>query len=202
LLTIDPAALVAAALLLGLGAALWFGFRRATRRTRQELARARADHQQAMAAFAAASPGRTEVAGEGWAAVEAGEGGLLLRLTAGADLKRTTFIRYNTTLEVTTEEGRFTLPPGVERLELEYTRPGPDLQQLAAAGLPAEFMGELARVTSALQLGPSRFKLTARPGTSSTHRYSYGLHLLLRPEDTERLWAAGRRLAVHLLMEE
>ena len=202
MLTFDPMALVAAALLLGLGVVVWLGFRRATRRTRQELERARADHGQAMTAFAAAGAGRREAPGEGWAAVEAEQGGLLLRISAGADLKRTTFIRYNTTLEVTAGEGGFMLPPGVDRLDLDYTRPGPDLQQLAAAGLPPELLGELARVTSALRLEPGRLMLTARPGTRSTHRYSYGLHLLLALEDTERLWTAGLRLAEHLLVEE
>jgi hypothetical protein len=200
--TFDLPALAAVVLMLGLGAGLWLGFRRSTRRTRQELERARADHGKAMAAFAAAAPERARAPGDGWAVVDAVEGGLTLRITAGADLKRTTFIRYNTTLEVEAGEGEYMLPPGVEGLDLDYNRPGPDLQQLAASGVSPELLEELVRVTSALRLERDRFHLIARPGTSSTHRYSYGLHLLLAPEDIQRLWDAGRRLGRHLLIEK
>lgn len=196
------AEVLAALILLVAAAALTLGFVRSTRRTRREMAAAKADHKTALAVFAVAGRERELLGEEDWAAVRGRVGqGLDLRISAGADLKRTTFIRYNTQLTVRPTQGRFMLPPGVTSLALDYRQPGPDLHHLAGAGLSPELLKELARVTSTLHLEQDRLHLTARPGTGLTHRYSYGLHLLLAPEALERLWTVGQQLAEHLLME-
>ena len=196
------AEVLAALLILGVGTALLLGFVRATRRTRREMEQARADHQDAMAAFAVAAQGRELAPDPQWAAVLGRAGELDLRITAGADLKRSTFIRYNTQLHISLGAGRFMLPPGMVSLDLDYRQPGPDLQELAGAGLSSELLAELTRVSSALHLETDRLILSARPGKGLTHRYSYGLHLLLAPEALERLWTVGQRLAEHLQLVE
>lgn len=180
--------------ILGAGiAGLFVVYRRATRRTGRRLAAARQAHQQALEQLAVRRPGLRLVApdgGEGWAALEGTLDGTWLRLSAGAELQRSTFIRHFTLLWV---KPRRQLTPG---LHLDLSHPG------LAAGLlqtlPEELQQETLRLISSLCTRDGQLVLTARPGGAVTHHYSYGYHLLLVPQALDDLLALGMALDAQL----
>ncbi len=194
------AELIAAMIILAAAAALGLSFRRASRRTRDDLEQARRRHRDAMAAFLASGDGRAQAPDrDGWAVVQGEQGKLALRLTAGADLKRNTFIRYATQLHVKPldQEQAFRAP--LQGVELDYGKPGPGAQALMQAGLPDPLVQELVQLTTAMHVQRGRLLLLARSGGEVTHHYSYGLHLLVQQDGLERLWTLGQALGDHLL---
>lgn len=179
--------------LAGVAAILYVVFIRATRRVRRRLAHAREAHAGALDALARQRPELSVLsADEGWAALEGAEEGTRLRLTAGAQLRRTTFIRYCTQLFVW-EEGRRLGPEG---LHLDLANPAQAAGLLQ--GMPEELARDTARLVSALHIKDGRLVLMARPGGDPSHNYSYGFHLLLVPEALNELWALGIALADRL----
>lgn len=192
------AELISIVIIAAVAGALYRSLRRASRRTRADLESARRRHAEAMQALAAAGEGRRLAAEvDAWAVVEGEQGGVMITVTAGADLKRTTFIRYATRISARPVVGRRLRAPA-DGVELDYSKPGPGMAELVSAGLPEELVRELLQVTTGLRLDAEGLTLLARSGGDVTHHYSYGLHLLCTPEGLERLWALGVALAEHL----
>jgi len=191
--------LLASALVILAIIALALSFIRASRRTRQKLINAQQAHEQALARLAAEDLSRRLIPNrsDGWASLEGTEGAVQLRLTAGADLKKTTFIRYATTLTVQPAAGTFPLQGEERVVDLADPRQPPPM--LTALGLEQQHVQELMTLVSSLQVEARRLVLNACPGRSSTHRYSFGIHLLLDPPALDRLWRLGHLLGNHLL---
>ena len=194
-----PVELLVALAILALLAAGGYGILvRATRRTRARLLAARRAHHEVLEGLADhwSEMKLVPANGAGWAALEGETPGAILRLTAGAELKRTTFIRYCTQLHVEVR-GRWLQPPG---LHLDLANPGQAARLLE--GLPEELLQRSVDLLSALQIHEGKLVLMARPGGDISHNYSYGFHLLLLPGALADLWDLGAELGEHLSEEK
>ena len=155
-----------ALILLGGGALLfWLAFRRASRRTRRELAELRREHRRALEQVAGDDPRWSFVDGEPsaeWAALTVARRDLDMRLFAAADLGKTTFIRYRTRLHVRPRQGRFVTPPG--GLDLTFGEPGVVPAVLARVGPNPKTAVALSELAGSMRLDSDCLELVARPG--------------------------------------